>query len=84
MKKQTLVWIGVYVVVGYFAYSYFYSKKYSIKTIISTGNFNAAPSVLEGFGDKFLKTWASAAKKGQPAFVFEGKVYNTNGGKAKV
>lgn len=83
MKKQTLVWIGVYAVVGYFAYSYFYSKKYSIKNILTTGNFNGSPSVLEGFDSGFLRMWSNAAKNQQPAFIYKGKVYSTKGGKAK-
>lgn len=84
MKKQTLVWIGIYAVVGYAAYMYFKpSKKKNIDTIISTGNYSSAPSNLEGFGEDFLKSWAKAAKKNEPAFVFQGKVYNTNGGRIK-
>lgn len=84
MKKQTLVWIGIYAVVGYAAYMYFRpSKNKDINTIISTGNYNSAPLNLQGFGDKYLRAWAAAAKKGLPNFVYEGKVYETSGGKLK-
>lgn len=84
MKKETLLWIGVYAAIGYAAYIYFKpSKKKDINTIVSTGNYNSAPSNLQGFGEKFLRAWAVASKKGLPNFVYEGKVYETNGGRQK-
>jgi hypothetical protein len=83
MKNKTLVWIGVYAVVGYFAYSYFYSKKYSIKKIISSGNFTGTASNLEGFDTGFLRMWANASKNNESAFIYQGKIYNTKGGRAK-
>jgi hypothetical protein len=83
MNGKTLIWIGVYALVGYYAYSYFFSKKASIKTIISTGSFAGDTSILEGFDSGFLRMWANAAKNAQPAFIYQGKIYNTKGGRAK-
>jgi hypothetical protein len=84
MNNKTLVWIGIYAVVGYFAYSYFYSKKSSIKKIILSGNFAGSESNLEGFDTGFLRMWANASKNNEPAFIYQGKIYNTKGGRAKV
>jgi hypothetical protein len=83
MKNKTLVWIGVYAVVGYFAYSYFYSKKSNIQKIISSGNSTGSVSSLEGFDTGYLRKWANASKNNEPAFIYQGKIYNTKGGKAK-
>lgn len=84
MKNKTLVWVGVYVVVGYFAYSYLYSKKMSIKRIVSAGNFEGNPSTLNDFDSGFLRMWGNASKNNLPAFIYKGKVYNSKGGRAKL
>lgn len=50
-------------------------------TIISSGNFTSFAALMN-FDEDFIKVWATAAKAGQPKFVYNGKTYNTKGGKA--
>jgi len=38
--------------------------------------------VLHTFGEGYLKEWAKASKRGITTFTYEGKTYNTQGGKA--
>lgn len=83
MKKNTLVWIGVYAVVAYGAYYMFFSKNAYANTIIKAGKYKGSAEELKSFGMNFLRPWARAAKNNQDTFTFEGKTYNTSGGRAK-
>ena len=38
---------------------------------------------LKTLGEGYLKEWYKAVKKGSDSFTFEGKTYNTQGGKLK-
>lgn len=83
MKKSTFIWIGVYAVVAYGAYYMFFSKHAYAKTIKNAGRYNGSLEDLKTFGANFLKPWAKAAKDNQPTFTFDGKQFNTQGGKIK-
>lgn len=81
--NKTLIWVAIYGVIGYGVYKYFFSKKRYANIIASSGNFSSGVSVLTTFDAPFLKNWSTAAKNGQPTFMYNGKTYNTKGGKAK-
>jgi hypothetical protein len=82
MNKKTLLYVGIYAVVGYGAYYMFFSKNAYVKTIKKTNNYGGTEEDLKNLvGKNFLKPWAKAAKDGVPTFLFEGKTYNTKGGK---
>jgi hypothetical protein len=83
MNNRTLLYIGIYAVVGYGAYYMFFSKDAYAKSIIKSGKYGGSVQDLKGFGANFLKPWSKAAKNNQETFVFEGKMYNTQGGKIK-
>jgi hypothetical protein len=84
MNNRTLLYIGIYAVVGYGAYYMFFSKDAYVKTIRKTNNYGGSEQELKDLvGKNFLKQWAKAAKNNVPTFEFEGKTYNTKGGKIK-
>lgn len=83
MKNKTIFWVVGFGAVAFGVYQLYFSKSAFANTIIRTGNFTSGKAALMGFGSNFLKPWAKAAKNGQPTFVFEGKTYNTNGGRVK-
>jgi hypothetical protein len=82
MNKKTIFYVGVYAVVAYGAYYMFFSKSAYVKTIKKTNNYGGSAEDLKDLvGKNFLKPWARAAKNNVPTFQFEGKTYNTKGGK---
>jgi hypothetical protein len=84
MNKNLKGLIGVLIIggIGYFAYMKAYGTKHKYaKQIIKAGN-SSNMAVLHTFGEKYLKEWAKASKRGLPTFTHEGKTYNTKGGKA--
>ena len=83
MNKKTLISIGAYVVVAYGAYYYFFSKTAYAKKILSRNKTAATLEELKSRDMGYLRAWASAAAKNLPAFVYQGKTYNTQGGAAK-
>jgi hypothetical protein len=83
MNNKAILYIGIYAVVGYGAYYMFFSKDAYAKSIIKSGKYGGSVQDLKGFGANFLKPWSKAAKNNQETFVFEGKMYNTQGGKIK-
>lgn len=83
MNKKTIFYIGLYAVVAYGAYYMFFSKDAYAKAIIKAGKYRGSVDDLKTFGMNFLRPWARAAKKNEPIFIFEGKTYNTDGGRAK-
>lgn len=82
MKKNTILWVLGYAVVAYGAYSLFFSKRAYAKQIIAQGKYQGDIATLLTFDMGFLRAWSKAAKKNEPTFMFQGKNYNTNGGKA--
>lgn len=82
MNKKTIFYVGVYAVVAYGAYYMFFSKSAYVRTIKKTNNYGGSAEDLKDLvGKNFLKPWARAAKNNVPTFQFEGKTYNTKGGK---
>ena len=82
MKKSTFVWIGVYAVVAYGAYYAFFSKTAYAKKIIKAGKSNQSLELLKSFDMAFLRVWSKAAVENNPTFLYNGKTYNTQGGRA--
>lgn len=83
MKGKTLIYVGIYAAAAYGVYYLFFSKSALANTIIKSGNYSSPKKDLMEFGANFLKPWAKASKNGQPTFIFQGKTYNTKGGRAK-
>ena len=82
MNKKVVFYVGLYAVVAYGAYYMFFSKNAYAKTIKKTNNYGGSIEELKDLlGKNFLKLWAKAAKNNVPTFEFEGKNYNTKGGK---
>ena len=83
MKTKTLVWIGIYAVVGYGAYYLFFSKRAYAKKIIASGKYSSSIDNLLSFDMSYLRDWAKAATKNEAVFTHKGLVYNTQGGLVK-
>jgi len=84
--NKTLKGILAVTIVGGLVYlAYTQSKgnfgKY-VLIITEKGNAENAQKLLT-FDEKFLKEWAKASKKDFPTFEYQGKTYNTKGGKIK-
>jgi hypothetical protein len=82
MKKNTLVWIAVYGLVAYGSYYAFFSKTAYAKKIIKAGKSNQSLQDLKIFDMAFLRAWSKAAGQNTQTFDYNGKTYNTQGGKA--
>jgi len=83
MKNKTLLWVAIYGVVAYGAYSMFFSKKAYAKKIIAKGKYTSSIDNLLSFDMGYLRAWSQAAGKNQDSFSYKGKTYNTQGGKLK-
>jgi hypothetical protein len=82
MNKKVVFYVGLYAVVAYGAYYMFFSKNAYVKTIRKTNNYSGTAEELKNLvGMNFLRPWAKAAKNNVATFEFEGKTYNTKGGK---
>ena len=82
MNKKTIFYVGLYAVAAFGAYYMFFSKSAYVKTIKKTNNYGGTAEELKNLvGKNFLMPWAKASKDGVPTFLFEGKTYNTKGGK---
>jgi len=82
MKKNTLIWIGVYAVVAYGAYYMYFSKTAYAKNIIKAGKSQQSVDDLKSFDMSFLRAWSKAASNNEQTFSYKGKSYFTQGGKA--
>lgn len=58
------------------------SKSAMVAYLIQNNYFGSTPDVLMTFGDDFVAAWYAAAKAMQSTFSYNGKSYNTGGGKA--
>jgi hypothetical protein len=83
MNQKTLVWVAILGGGAYVAYMILFQKKIYAQAIINAGNYSASLNKLMEFDKPFLKPWANASKLGNPTFMFDGKEYITNGGRAK-
>ena len=79
--NKTIIYIGVYAIVAYGVYAYFFSKKSYAKIIANSGNYSLGVEELINFDTSYLKAWSKAAKSGQSSFVLGGIIYNTKGGR---
>lgn len=83
MNKKVILYVGLYAVVAYGAYYMFFSKNAYAKKIKKANNFSGSVEELKKLlGMNFLRVWSKATKNNNPTFDFEGKTYNTKGGKA--
>lgn len=75
--------IATGIVIGTLVSIYFLSQSKATlaKEIISRGG-SSSPTIVS-FGKKFLSVWLNALKKNEAEFIYQGKVYNTKGGRAK-
>ncbi len=71
--------------VGYAAYYFLLwdKKAFYAKKIEAAGKHGSASSLIQILGEDFLKQWYKAVKKGSDSFLYQGKTYNTQGGKLK-
>ena len=82
MKKSTFVWIAVYGVVAYGAYYMYFSKTAYAKKIIKADKSKQSLEDLKSFDMAFLRAWSKAAGQNTQTFDYNGKTYNTQGGRA--
>lgn len=70
--------------VGYAAYYFLLwdKKAFYAKKIVAAGK-HGSESDLKTLGEGYLKEWYKSVKKGSDSFTFEGKTYNTQGGRLK-
>lgn len=61
-----------------------FNKSKAIDTIISKEYYSSGRENLEGFEDAFILAWGNAAKKEEGTFIYDSKVFLTQGGKAKI
>ena len=80
---KTLTWIAIYGVVAYGAYHFFFSKAAYARQIVSRGKYGSGVEALKSFDMAYLRAWAKAAKANRETFDYQGKTYNTQGGKLK-
>lgn len=83
MKNKSIIWIAVYAAAAFGVYQLYFSKDAYAKTIIKAGKYGGSLEALKSFGMNFLRPWAKAAKNNQPTFIFQGKTFNTQGGRVK-
>lgn len=87
MTTQTrngLIVVAAVAVIGFFAYKKFMSGSvFYARRIKSLGFFSGNVFDLATFDEKFLRAWFKSARKNEPTFSYEGKTYNTQGGKVK-
>jgi hypothetical protein len=80
MNTKTIVWVGVY---GVVAYGIYYMVKNMHVTPREKNIITIFGSNYKGFEDNFLKEWAKAKRRNASEFTYNGKVYLTEGGRAK-
>ena len=81
--NKTLIYIGIYAVVAYGVYAYFFSKKSYAKIVLKSGKYNGTINDLMSFDTSYVKAWGKAIKNGEPAFFLAGKTYDTETGRSK-
>lgn len=83
--KKTIFIILVLIIIAAFYYFYFYriNKKNAIKILLKA-NPERSESSVSSFDEEFLIAWATAVRRESPDFTYNGKVYVSSTGKAKV
>lgn len=77
---KTIVWVGGIAVA---AYAVWYMIKNMHVSPRQKSILNIEEKTYVGFEDAFLKAWGNAVKAGSPEFTYNGKVYISEGGRAK-
>lgn len=80
MNTKTIVWVGIYGVIGYGVY---YMVKNMHVTPREKNIITIFGSKYSGLEDNYLKAWAKAKKSNASEFTYNDKVYLTESGKAK-
>jgi hypothetical protein len=83
MNNKTLLWVAILGGASYVAYMLLFQKKMYAQTIVNSGKYSGGVNSLLDFDKLFLKAWSKASKSGNATFIFNGKEYNTEGGRAK-
>lgn len=88
MKNKAYIWVALAIlgVGGFLIYKELkkvkvLTKSDSIDIIISNEKHNDK-NVISSFEDAFLGVWANAVLEKQEVFKYNGKTYNTQGGRA--
>jgi hypothetical protein len=88
MKNKTHIWIALAIlgVGGYYGYKLYQkpielTKEKAVDLIIEKGKASNKET-LSTFEDAFLKAWANGVLKNSNTFSYNGKKYNTLGGRA--
>lgn len=70
--------------IGYAAYNYLIrdKKAFYAKKIAEAGK-HGNETALKTFEEAFLKEWYKGVKNNQESFTYQGKSYNTQGGRLK-
>ena len=80
---KTVIWAVVFLGIGYAAWAHFSKTKKAMIAYLTLHGYSNYASTLMTFDDGYIKAWYMAAKKGDLTFSYQGKVYNTTGGKVK-
>lgn len=80
MNQKTLVWA---VVIGGAGYGIWWMVKNMHVTPREKSILNIVAQKYDGFEQGFLKAWGDAVKSNQSEFTYNGKVYLSEGGRAK-
>ncbi len=81
MNTKTLMWVGIY---GVSAYAIYLAIK-KIKLSIKEKNILELYKIkYKGFEEPYLKAWSKASASNKTEFTYNGKVYLSKTGKAKV
>jgi hypothetical protein len=86
MTNQTrngLIAVAVVVVGGALAWKFLLrTRRAYVRTILKNNASTGSAITLMSFDEGFLKQWAKAARKNDKTFAYQGKEYNTIGGKS--
>ena len=79
-----VITVLVVVGVGYAAYNFLLrdKKAFYAKKIVEAGK-HGNETTLKTFEEGYLKEWYKGVKNNQETFTYQGKSYNTNGGRLK-
>jgi len=80
-KKGMLTVLGVAIVVAGAWYFYSHTKRFYAKQVVKLGGTSGSIVSLMAFDEGFIKAWAKGLSTGKESFAYQGKAYNTTGGK---
>ena len=88
MKNKKYIWIALVIlgVGGYYGYKLYkkpveLTKEQSVDLIVEKGKASNRETLLT-FEEGYVKAWANGILQNKDTFTYNGKSYNTQGGKA--